>query len=312
MPCRIKEVITMKCFAKVFLLVSILALPLAAHAAEVKAFKHLVSVYRDDKDAPIQRPEGVACNDKMEFVVADTGNGRLLRYTFAEDKVKGGSEIKLPQIPYPVRLQLSSKGDIYALDEKLLKIAKVNPQGGFAGYLEPQGVPAPAKVIPRAFKLDASDNIYLLDLAGARVLVLDPTGKFQRSLPLPQTGGSFSDVAVVGGGDIFVLDSVKAEIYVAVKGTQTFVALGKDLRSYVAFPTQLASDQRGLLYVVDSNGQATVTVSYDGAFIARRLVMGWSEGQVNYPEQICLASQGTVLFLTDRNNSRVQIFQVVK
>lgn len=302
----------MKSFGTVFLLVSILALPLCAQGAEVKAFKHIVSAYRDDKDGPLQNPEGVACNDKMEFVVADTGNGRLVKYSLVDEKLKGGSEIKLNQLPYPVRLQFSSKGDLYALDEKLLKIARVNAQGGFDGYLEPQGVPAPAKVTPRAFKLDGTDNIYLLDLAGSRVLVLDPAGKFQRSLPLPQSNGSFSDIAVVGAGDIFLLDSTNAEIYVALKGKDSFVPLGKDLRSYVAFPTQLASDQRGLLYVVDSNGNGTVTLGSDGSFIARRLVMGWNEGQVNYPEQVCLASQGTMLYLADRNNSRVQIFQVVK
>ena len=53
----------------------------------------------------MKQPEGVACSDSPSFVVADTGNGRLLTYTFKEGVVEGGAEIKLPQLPYPGRMQ---------------------------------------------------------------------------------------------------------------------------------------------------------------------------------------------------------------
>ena len=45
----------------------------------------------------------------------------------------------------------------------------------------------------------------------------------------------------------------------------------------------------------------------DGTFQGRELAMGWSDGAVHYPGQICVTSEGDV-FVADRNNNRVQIF----
>jgi streptogramin lyase len=296
---------------KNLLFIIALLAPVSSHAAETKAFKHIVSLYTDDKDVGIKAPEGVACNDKLDFIVADTGNSRLLRYKLQDGKLVGGTEIRVPEMPYPVRLQLGSKGDIFALDEKLRRIVRLNPDGAFAGYVEPQGVPAPTAVVPRSFKLDASDTMYVLDIAGDRVLALDPAGKYLKQIQLPKKRGFFSDLTVTSNGDIYLLDSVNAAIYLAAKGVAEFVPLTKDLPDYATFPTYVTTDNRGILYLVDQHGNAIVTVGYDGSFLARRLAMGWKDSQVNYPSQICLAG-GNILFITDRNNNKVQIFEVVK
>ena len=296
---------------KTLLFIIALMAPISSPAAENKAFQQILSIYGDDKEAMLNLPEGVACNDKSDLVIADTGNGRLLRFKFQDGKLTGGTEIKAPELPYPVRLQLDSKGGVFALDEKLRRIVRLTPEGAFAGYLEPQGLPAPNAFIPRSFKLDTNDAIYALDIAGDRVLVLDQAGKFLRQVPFPKNRGFFSDLAVAASGDIFLLDSVNAAIYFAAKGGAGFTLLTKDLQAYASFPTYMTTDNRGILYLVDQNGDAVVTVGYDGTFLARRLVMGWKDGQVNYPAQICI-SGGKTIYLTDRNNSKVQVFEVVK
>ena len=90
----------------------VIILPGYASAANVKAFQHFLSIYNDEKEAQLKLPEGVACNDKSDVIVADSGNGRLVRYKFQDGKLTGGTEIKIPELPYPVRLQISSKGEI--------------------------------------------------------------------------------------------------------------------------------------------------------------------------------------------------------
>jgi hypothetical protein len=286
-------------------------LPVGSYGAETKAFKHIQSLYFDDKEAILKLPEGVACNDQSDLVVADTGNGRLLKFKFQEGKLTGGAEIKIPELAYPVRLQLNSKGETLALDEKLRRIIRVSPSGAFAGILEAQGVPAPDKFIPRSFKLDSSDNIYILDIAENRVLVLDPAGKYQKQIPLPKKFGFISDLSVAANGDIFLLDSVNPSVFIAAKGTAEFKPLVKDLREYVTFPTYITTDNRGTLFLVDQHGNAIVLLGIDGSFLARRLVIGWKEGQIYYPAQVCLAG-GDTIFVADRNNSRVQIYEIMK
>lgn len=297
---------------KTLLFMTVLMAPIVSHGAEIKTFKHLLSVYGDDKEAALKMPSGVACNDKSDLVVADTGNGRLLRFKFQEGKLSGGAEVKIPELAFPVRLQLNSRGEVLALDEKLRRIVRVAPEGTFAGYLEVQGVPAPASFIPRSFKLDANDNIYILDIAGERVLVLDPAGKYQRHLQLPKKRGFISDLTITANGDIFLVDSVNPAVFVAAKGAAEFTALTKDLKEYADFPTYITADNRGALYLSDEHGNAVVALGVDGAFLARRLVMGWKDGQLHFPAQLCLAGGGSIIFIADRNNSKIQIFEILK
>jgi hypothetical protein len=67
------------------------------------------------------------------------------------------------------------------------------------------------------------------------------------------------------------------------------------------------ADNRGKLFVVDQNGNAVVRLGTDGSFQGRDLAIGWHDGAVYYPAQLCINKGGDV-FLADRANNRVQIF----
>ena len=97
---------------------------LDALGAERTRLRHVTSIYFDEKGAGIKNPEGVACNDASTLIVADTGNGRLLRYTVDGRSVKPAGENRTPQVTYPLRVQMNSKGDIFALDGKQRRIAR--------------------------------------------------------------------------------------------------------------------------------------------------------------------------------------------
>jgi hypothetical protein len=146
------------------LFISILFLPQNSFSAETVKFKYLQSVYFDDKEAGLKQPEGVACNEKSVLVVGDTGNDRLVRYTFQDKILKGGSEVKIPQLSNPIRVQINSQREIFALDGKKRRILRLSPEGAFKGYLDPEGVPSPSAFVPRSFKIDRNDNIYILDI----------------------------------------------------------------------------------------------------------------------------------------------------
>ena len=83
---------------KIMLIIGILLLPMKSFSAETVKFRYLQSVYFDDKGGGLKQPEGVACNEKSLLIVGDTGNDRLLQYTFQEKSLKAGNEIKIPQL----------------------------------------------------------------------------------------------------------------------------------------------------------------------------------------------------------------------
>lgn len=297
----------MSTWSKPVLLLALAAAPLAASAAPPRSLNHQRTIYTDSTEGPLNRPEGLACDALGNLVVADTGNARLLTFRWRDGLLDGGAVVKVPQLGYPVRLQIDSKGFVLALDRRARRIVKVDEKGSFAGYVEVKG--APSAVTPAAFRLDGADNLYVLDLVAGKVVVAAKDGAFTRELPLPKGARGITDVAVDAGGKLYVIDGVAALVYVAEPAEKAFKPLSAPLKEAMSFPTYLAPDNQGKLYVVDQNGNAVVRLGTDGTFQGRELAMGAVDGAVNYPGQLCVTPEGAV-FVADRNNNRVQVFSL--
>lgn len=282
-----------------------------ALGAETARLRFLSAIYLDDKGGGMRHPEGVACNDRAALVVGDTGRGRLLRYAVEDRIIKPLGEIRAPQLSTPIRVQISSRDEIFALDGKQRRILRFDARGEYRGALSPDGVPEPATVVPRSFKIDRSDVVYVLDVFGARVLVLSLDGKYQRHVAFPREYGFLSDLAVDARGRIYVVDSLGAVVYAAQKDASELSPLTKPLRDHLSFPTSITVDARGILYLVDEHGAGVVLVGQDGSVLGRQLAMGWTEGLLYFPSQMCLNERGQA-FIADRGNSRVQVFSVVR
>jgi DNA-binding beta-propeller fold protein YncE len=287
------------------------ALAATGARAQTPVFVHSTSIYEDEKAKAFKEPEGVACGENGLVVVADSGNGRLVRLKFANGAVSGGTEVRVAELPYPIRVQLDAKGNALVLDGKVRRIGRVDAGGAFGGYLEVKGVAAPNAVLPAAFKLDiASGTVVLLDAAALRVLVLDASGSVTRQLDLPRPPAFFKDVASDATGAIYALDAVGGAVWVARRGETAFTVLAKGLKESSSFPTYLTVS-RGRLFVVDQNGSGLLALGPDGSFQGRQLSIGWSDGFVYYPSQLCIGTQGEAV-LADRGNNRVQIFSAAK
>jgi hypothetical protein len=301
----------MRSLLKYSAILLVLMAPLVSNAADSLKLRYITSATADDKGVILKLPEGVACTD-TELIVTDTENDRLVRYSYQDKNLKGGSEIKVSQIAFPTRLFLNSKGELYVLDGKTHKISRLKNDGTFIGYLEPQAVTAPANFSIKSFRLDSSDNIYLLDIFGERVLKVDQGGKMTEQVPFPKGYGFITDLAITPGGDILLIDSPKSVVYISKKGAPGFVPFTKDLSGYMNFASYIATTGTGSdIYLLDQNGGAVVVLGPDGTFKGRQLSLGWKPGMLYYPTQMCMNKKGDV-FIADRSNSRVQIFENVK
>lgn len=279
-----------------------------AHAASAVKFKPLGVTNQDSKNVPLKSPEGVACSP-TSVLVSDTGNSRLVRYNLVNDDLKEGIEIRLPQISYPLRIKLTPKGEALVLDGKSRKIVRVAADNTFVAYLDPQNVPEPATIVTRSLTVDTKGNIYLVDILGERILVLDPAGVFLRQLPFPADFGYISDIAVDQRGSLLLLDSLKDRVYRAAANENNFTAMATDLQNYLFFAISIETDSQGRIYLVDQNDNGVVLLGQDGLFLGRYLNFGWKPGQIFYPAQACLAGND-VFVIADRDNSRVQLFKL--
>lgn len=280
------------------------AMAVAPGMARPAGLKPVATIAIDDKDGPLRAPEGVACTDKGVIVVADTGNGRLLTYTWRDGRLSGGTPIKLAEAPAPVRVQIDAQGNVLALDRRTRRIVRVDVAGRFAGVAEPKGARGPA-VSPLAFRVDAAGGLYVLDAAAHRVVVASPDGRVTREIPLPAGPPTIVDVAVDAAGRILLLDPAGAQLWAAEKGAEAFKPLGAPLKDRLLFGAYLA-ERGGRFLVVDQHAHALVALGGDGSYQGRELEMGWTDGKLYYPAQAC-AVDGLVV-VADRNNNRVQLF----
>jgi hypothetical protein len=281
------------------------ALAAAPGAARPASLAFRLEITADDKEEPLRAPEGIACTDRGALVVADTGNGRLLTYTYRDGRLTGGKPVKLPEASYPVRVQIDSRGNVLVLDRKTRRIVRVDAAGAFAGAVTLKGAASPEPV-PTSFKVGPADELIVLDIAGRRVLVAGADGRVSRELPLPASGEEFTDVALDAAGRIVALDAVGSRLWAAAKGETAFKPLGQGMKDRIAFPVYL-TDAGGRFLVVDQHGHGVAWVGPDGNLTGRELEMGWIKGQVYYPEQLCIGGEG-LIFIADRNNNRVQAF----
>jgi hypothetical protein len=288
-------------------------LALALAAGPVPARAQLVfdrAIYQDDKEGALRFPEGVACNDAGALVVADSGNARLLLFTYKDGLLSGGTAVKPTQLAYPVRVQLDSKGNIWVLDRKTRKIVRLDAKGGYLGTVEVKSGSAITSSMPVSFKLDAQDHAYVLDVVAGRVVVLDPSGAVTRQVEIPKGKALFTDIHVDPGGAIYAIDGVGAALWVADKGAPAFKPLTQSLEDRMNFPVYLTG-RGGKLFVVDQFGNGIVTLGVDGSYQGRQLAIGWSEGLLYYPAQLCVNGKGEAA-IADRSNNRVQLFTAGK
>lgn len=275
----------------------------AALGAEAVHLKPMGSAYVDAKGVGLRLPQGVAVAGDLA-AVADAGNGRVVRYTVTAEGLSPRGETVVQQVPYPIGVAVLPSKELLVLDGKTRRIARLTVEGAFAAWLEPSGVEG--TVSARAL-VTGGGTIYVLDVAGGRVLLLEPSGNVTGRIGFPPEVGFASDLAVDGKGDVYVVDSVGRRLWVARKGDAALSPLTAPLPEDFEFPTAIAADEDGRLFVADRDGGGIVIFGRDGSFRGRQLAMGWKEGFLRYPAALCTAPGG-LLLVAERGNNRVQVF----
>jgi sugar lactone lactonase YvrE len=274
---------------------------------EILKLRHAATLYADAAGIPLRMPQGVGCGAGSTFLVADSGNGRVLRVEVSGPLAVVSGIVTVSEIPYPVRVEADSAGNLVILDGKSRRLARVSAGGSFAGWIEiPRAEGAAAPVI-RGFALGAGGAVVAADVAGRRVVQISAAGALERAVDLPAEARGLADVAVDGRGSILALDDVGRRVWVARPGETTFAPLSGSLAEDLDFPSAVHADPSGRLLVADGHGGGVVILGPDGSFRGRQSAFGWRDGFLRYPSDLCSNGHGLVA-VADRENQRVQVF----
>jgi len=280
-----------------------------AMAAEALKLRHAATLYADAEKVPLRFPQGVGCGAGDAFLVADSGNGRVLRMEVSGTLVRVTGVVQLPEIAYPIRVDGDAAGALVVLDGRSRRLARVRADGSFGGWIDvPRAGGAAAPVI-RSFALGAGGAVIAADVAGRRVVQISKPGAIERSIEIPAAVLGLADVAIDSRGSIFALDGVGRRIWVVRPGETAFTPLSGSLSEDLDLPGALDVDPSGRLLVADLNGGGVVILGPDGSFRGRQLAYGWKDSHLRYPSDLCMGGRG-LMAIADRENQRVQVFYV--
>jgi DNA-binding beta-propeller fold protein YncE len=233
-----------------------------------------------------------------------SGGGGLTRVLFGTEEPR--------RLAQPMGIAWSSAGRrAYVTDYAERAVFVFDPErqrlerfGGFALEL----------ASPLGIAVDGQDRVYLVDSTPRRILVFDHDGKLQRTIThatLERPTGIAVDAA---RGRVYVADS--ARLGSPNHRIVVFDLEGKHLFAFGArgwehgqffFPTFLALDREGRLYVADTlNGRVQVFAA-DGRYLHTIGGPGDTPGTFDKPKAVALDSFGNV-YVTDSASSNVQIF----
>ncbi|HXV77403.1 MAG TPA: NHL repeat-containing protein [Candidatus Polarisedimenticolaceae bacterium] len=280
------------------------------HGTDAVRLRAIQVIHAGPASIGLAAPEGVACGDGRAWI-ADTGNGRLVELTAAADGYVATSVVELPELARPQRVRLAADGSFFVLDGRQRRIGRVDRSGSFLGWVDPSGAEPLGRVVPRGFDLGRDGRLYILDIAGRRVLVTDAAGRVERRIGFAASAAFLSDVAVDPRGTVFAVDSVGRRLFRAPTDASELSPLSETLEGDLDFPTDLTADPLGRLLVSDRHGGGIVIVGFDGSFRGRQSSMGWRPGMLRYPSGLCVNGNGE-LFVADTGNNRVQVFRVVE
>ena len=246
-------------------------------------------------------PMGVAVDASGNLYIADTGNNRVRKlasgsintiagnggYAYSGDNGAAGKA----QLNSPQAAAVDSTGNLYIADTANHVVRKVTAGGTittFAGNGTPgstgdNGAPTAAQLnAPAGVAVDGNGNVYIADTANSHVRKV-------------ASGGAISTVAG-GSGPGYSGDG------------------GSGSSALLSFPTGLAADGAGNLYIADTLNSAIRKLSTSGNIttIAGTGLQGYSgdgnqasAAQLNYPQGVAVDSLGNV-YIADTGNNRVR------
>ncbi len=257
--------------------------------------------------------------------VSDTNNDRVLRYTLTSAPPSNGSPVYektlygyAPADMYPVDVT-STSSHYYVVDPGRYSIFGVNRATGKVDYTAggTRGSGADELAAARALAADSKGQIWVADTPNNRMVRYDSTLKNPKVFGSKGTGnGQFTAIYGIADGPGIGDGGASAEVIYTIDANriQKFTTDGKWLATKVDAtlnqPRQIEVNKtNGDVYVVNARNKQVVVYKKDLTEKYRFGSVGTGNGQfMGDPRGITLTPDGSIVFVTDDGNRRIQAF----
>ncbi|MGB2600943.1 MAG: NHL repeat-containing protein [Candidatus Omnitrophota bacterium] len=213
----------------------------------------------------VPSPHGLAIDNEGFLYVATYKNGKVLKFDPSGQKIsRWGKDLKLSM---PVSLDVDKDNNVLIADYGLKTLIKVNKDGEYLVEFDVSRIKEDGDFLPHSVNADSERYIYVADRGKARsIQVFQPDGthvgtwkKFKDEIDPLAVRSLTPDVLMVSdyaSSKIYFFDS--QEKYITELGS-----LGDNPGQFL-YATNLISDGRGIIYVVEQDGNRVQKIDLSG------------------------------------------------
>lgn len=260
------------------------------------------------------RPMSVFFDDKDRLIYIANTEGHTIDVFKAQGEYLfsfGGFGSGPGKLSYPYGVARMRNGDILVAEAGNRRVQRFSSRGRFLGMLFDQ--PNEYKIEkPGPLYIDSKGSIYIGDLSGGKVVVLDEQGRVvKKFLNVQYPHGIAVDEQ---NGLIYIANGTTKEINAyslgqsprvptrTIKGDRSFSPDGQ-----FSMVRGMAVDGSGNLYVVDSITCAIRVFDVHGNYRYSFGAVGYDDGSLLYPNGIDIGDDGRI-YIADWGNNRVSVW----
>lgn len=193
----------------------------------------------------------------------------------------------LTQSRFPTALHADKKNRLFFLDFKLSRLSVINPNGRITDHIF---------------------NYSYLKFPGLRTI---EAGVSEAGINFDFIKSPYDMVHDEKGG-FWITDFEQNKIYHVNKNGKILTNIGKDSNetstNSILGPEGITKDAYGNLYTVDTGNCRIVVHNTNGKFLFSFAQRGRNEGNLMLPSGICAGPEGTEIYVCDRGNNRISVF----
>lgn len=259
---------------------------------------------------------------RREIYVTDTGNARILVYTydFFPLLVIGRSD----GLEAPAGLAVDPEGNLYVAQgpgrrHRRSRISVYNPALMWKRDIQFSGFDGAEGFTPRSLAIGPDHSLYVAGKDFPGVVVLDPSGAYSRRITPRDALGKADekdamvcDVEVDSQGNLYLLSEEMSRVYVYDRAENFLFKFGLKGggTGKLSRPRGLTVDEsRDRIYLVDYMRHTGQAYSLRGDILFEFGGKGWRDGWFQFPSDIVVDATGNVL-VADTFNNRVQVLAI--
>ena len=289
-------------------LIFLIIIPATALCASKEPVKHLTSITGNSEIGRFGLLGGLFFDEnKKKLYFTDTTKGRILAFDadfkYISEFTGGGA------LTSPTSIVKDSKGRFFVAEPAKGDILEIDIGQKSVKPIDFSAAAGANPVYPGNMAVDSKDQLYIVDKANQRILLFDSSLKFEREILVKESRG-LKDVKVDEMVRIYALSAIDGSICVYNDQGNLllrFGSRGADKGEF-DFPTSLAIDRKGLIYVADQHKNQVLVFNNKGRFLYAFSQLGWREGRLHRPSFIYINSSDRI-FIVDRANTRISVFE---